>query len=382
MPFNGSGGTTQPASSIYPAVANTLIESAKFNISVADIYTMLGSCIVKDGQTTTTQRIPFSAGISVDDIDEKTAGNGVDVDGVLLKDGGIKVVGTGNFATDLLTGICEGRLTLTTATPVTTADVTAAETIYFTPYKGNRIALYDGTNWKLYVFTELSGDVPDANQMNDVFVYDNAGTLTLDIVAWTNTTTRATALATQNGVLVKSGATARRYLGSFYSTTDGNGQTNDSLLKRYVWNYYNRVRKQMLAVEGANTWTYTSATFQQANASAANQLDYVQGVSEDPVFAEVVGTFRTDQAAGSVQGTVGVGVDSTTTNSAKLMPFTVNQAANQVVHTYAKYEGFPGIGKHVLAWIESSTAAGTTTWVGDNNTPTTVQSGIMGFILG
>lgn len=65
MPFNGSGGTTQPAGSIYPATANTLIESAKSNVSFADIYTMLGSCIVKDGQTTTTQRIPFAAGASM-----------------------------------------------------------------------------------------------------------------------------------------------------------------------------------------------------------------------------------------------------------------------------------------------------------------------------
>lgn len=65
MPFNGSGGTSQPAGSIYPATANTLIESAKANASIADIYTMLASCIVKDGQTTTTQRIPFAAGASM-----------------------------------------------------------------------------------------------------------------------------------------------------------------------------------------------------------------------------------------------------------------------------------------------------------------------------
>lgn len=65
MPFNGSGGVTQPASSIYPATANTLIESAKANISIADIYAMLALCLVKDGQQTATQRIPFAAGISL-----------------------------------------------------------------------------------------------------------------------------------------------------------------------------------------------------------------------------------------------------------------------------------------------------------------------------
>ena len=40
-----------------------------------------------------------------------------------------------------------GRLTLTSGTPVTTNDVTAATTIYYTPYKGNAIQLYNGTNW-------------------------------------------------------------------------------------------------------------------------------------------------------------------------------------------------------------------------------------------
>ena len=38
------------------------------------------------------------------------------------------------------------RLTLTTATPVTTSDVTGATTLYLTPYSHNCIGLYDGTS--------------------------------------------------------------------------------------------------------------------------------------------------------------------------------------------------------------------------------------------
>jgi hypothetical protein len=89
MPFNGSGGTSQPTNSVYPASANTLIESAKFNISIADIYTMLASCIVKDGQTATTAAIPFASGIKTDDINENSAGEGVTIDSALIKDGRI-----------------------------------------------------------------------------------------------------------------------------------------------------------------------------------------------------------------------------------------------------------------------------------------------------
>lgn len=41
-----------------------------------------------------------------------------------------------------------GRLTLTTGTPITTSDVTASTSVYFTPYKGNRIALFNGCSWQ------------------------------------------------------------------------------------------------------------------------------------------------------------------------------------------------------------------------------------------
>lgn len=58
MPFNGSGAFTAPGAD-FPAVANTLIESAKFNNVVNDIATGLTTCITKDGQTTVTANIPL-----------------------------------------------------------------------------------------------------------------------------------------------------------------------------------------------------------------------------------------------------------------------------------------------------------------------------------
>lgn len=95
---------------------------------------------------------------------------------------------SGVLATTLLSGVCEGRLSLTTAVPVTTADVSGATTIYFTPYKGDRVAIYNGTVWKLYSFSEVSlalGTIV-AFQGYDVFIYDNAGTLTLETAEWKN----------------------------------------------------------------------------------------------------------------------------------------------------------------------------------------------------
>ncbi len=132
--------------------------------------------------------------------------------------------------------VCDGRLTLTTATPVTTSDVTAAATVYFTPYAGNRIALYDGAAWTMLTFAEISialgtltNDLP-----YDVFAYNNAGVVACEILAWTSKTARATALVLQDGVLSKTGALTRRYLGSFHTTATTT--TEDSLVKRLLFN--------------------------------------------------------------------------------------------------------------------------------------------------
>lgn len=58
MPFNGAGVYAPPAAD-FPAVANTLIESAKFNDIINDIATALGTAILKDGTQTVTADIPF-----------------------------------------------------------------------------------------------------------------------------------------------------------------------------------------------------------------------------------------------------------------------------------------------------------------------------------
>ncbi len=83
--------------------------------------------------------------------------------------------------------ICEGRLTLTSGTAVTVTDVTAAGTLYFTPYGGDYIGLYSGSAWELKTFSELSislsGLLP--HSIHDVYAYNNSGTPTLELTAWT-----------------------------------------------------------------------------------------------------------------------------------------------------------------------------------------------------
>jgi hypothetical protein len=63
MSYNGSG-TFVINTSGQPVVAGTVISSTAFNALTADLATGLSTAITKDGQTTTTARIPFAAGIN------------------------------------------------------------------------------------------------------------------------------------------------------------------------------------------------------------------------------------------------------------------------------------------------------------------------------
>ena len=63
MSYNGSG-TFVINSTGQPVVTGTVISSSTFNSLTADLGTGLSTAITKDGQTTTTAKIPFALGIS------------------------------------------------------------------------------------------------------------------------------------------------------------------------------------------------------------------------------------------------------------------------------------------------------------------------------
>ena len=267
--------------------------------------------------------------------------------------------------------VCEGRLTLTSGTPVTTTDVTAATTVYFTPYNGNRLAVYNGSFWIIKTFSELSITMAlaTASTPYDIFVYDNAGTLTLEKLAWTNDTTRATALTTQDGVYVKSGATTRRYLGTV-RTTSTIGQTEDSFTKRFVWNLYNRRTRVLRVRDTTDSWTYATAAYRPLNNSTSNRVEFVRGLAEDPV--QLINVMAMTQT-GSVSGAAGIGIGSTTVNSAFIYTTALPSFLSLL---WAFYRDIPAVGYNYLQPLEYSTGA-TVTFYGDSGV-TYLQTGAIG----
>lgn len=352
------------------AADTVLTALGKLQKQISDLVTTVSGkaasgAITGSGLTMATNKLLGRGTASTGAVEEITLGTGLSLTGTTLN-----AAGANNSVQDF-------RLTLTSGVPVTTADVATATTIYATPMTGKYIDLYDGTNWNRRASAEFSlalGTLTSALNY-DVFCYDNAGVPTLEFTAWTSTSARATALAYQDGVLVKSGAATRRYLGSFYtiSTT----QTCDmdvhsgTTTGRYLSNYYHRVKRSMSRVEGTGTWAYASAAWRQANASTANQLNFLIGVSEDAVFASL----SVSALSSSVNnGYSGIGLDSTTPTSLRAITgFGTTTATNSV-----SYEVLPAAGRHFLAWCEFGAGAGTLTW---NGTSGEIRSGMYGSVM-
>lgn len=158
--------------------------------------------------------------------------------------------------------IAGGRLTLESGVPVSTTDQTGKTTIYYTPFIHDKISLYDGTRWKVYTFTERSlaiGTLVKAHAY-DVFLYDNAGTLTLEAVAWKNATVTMT-LA--NPCVVTWTSHGMSTGDSVTFTTTGalpNGGVNNVAQNQQYW----------VNVTGANTFNITTS---YANVAAGVYLN-------------------------------------------------------------------------------------------------------------
>jgi len=265
-----------------------------------------------------------------------------------------------------------GRATLTSGTALTTTDVTAATSIYYTPHFHDVIQIYDGTNWIPYTFAEttLSLSGLAANTMHDGFGYISGGVLTLEAVAWTNDTTRATAVVKQNGRWCKSGTLTKRLLFTF-RTTSSIGQTEDSISKRFLHNTYNQDERLLQVVDTTDSWSYGTATWRSLNNSTANRVEFVTGV-----LTKV--KMRHSLYAATQTVYAGIALDATNTTNANIKSSTgITSAGNNAL---SMYEAYPAVGYHFLQLTEKGNGTSATIF-GDGGT-TDLQAGGIGSVLG
>lgn len=236
----------------------------------------------------------------------------------------------------------QGRLTLISNTPVMTADATAQTNVYYTPYQGNIVPIYDGANMQFYAFGQLTMALNTSNQLSgniyDLFVFINSSVVTFAAgPAWTSTSSRGTGANTTeltqigglwvnaNIITLKNGATTysnipvgrATYVGSVYMTA--NGQTgvqfrptsasggNNTILG--IWNAYNRVRVNCRSVDATSVWNYSTNAWRAANNSTSNRIRWLDGLQQSSIYATYDAVTNNNISTG--QANIGIGFNST-----------------------------------------------------------------------
>ena len=233
--------------------------------------------------------------------------------------------------------LAPGRLTLSSTEPRAIGDITDAATLYYLPDIGDRIQLFNGTDWDVHplsngISLNLTG-LPGSTVF-DIFVYWTGSAAALEAVAWANDAIRSVSRVRQNGVLCKSSDRTKRYLGTVY--TSGAGRLENSESKRFVWNYYNQIPLIAQKSDPTGAWTYNSSTFRPLNNKLSNRIEIVTG---EPVSLNVE-LFATV----TLDGSTVIGFNSITDGSLAQVfgnPVSVDNFSNTVCSlTHTKPAGY------------------------------------------
>lgn len=267
--------------------------------------------------------------------------------------------GWGNSVERLMRGLIPGGLLTTeSGVPVSTSDRTAQSTIYYTPFRHDQIALWDGAKWRPYTFTETSLALSGltSGKPYDVFGYVSSGVLALELLVWTDDTTRATAVTLQDGRYCKSGDKTRLLLGTIYTTATTT--TEDSEAKRYVCNVYNAVPRRILsAISATYSHTYTTGTWREWNAGTG--VVRPSFVSALPVGTANFGFLANLSAASAQpQGILNLQIDGTDGSARLSATNFLLYGTNVVLTAYLPSSGITA-GKHYVALVEYGNAGST-----------------------
>ena len=322
--------------------------------------------------------------------------------------GSVGSVNTLTGAVVLYTGP-QGRLTLTSHTPVMKATAGAQTTLYYDCYNGgNQVFYYNGTadvqdtisscqvstamqssstgvlssanvfdvwwssNHNICVATNGSGggwsaDTGSPSNQARGTGYSQLDTTTRPYITNANALTNCYNGATNYGSISANQAT---YLGTIY--TSGAGQVSWTLGASAsggtagllgVWNYYNRVSVGTTVTDNGTSYTYGTATVRQARASAGNQIQFVLGVQEDAVQFAYMGAVI-QNSGGTGEPVFGPGFDSTTTFG--IQP--VNGAGSALAILGASSTGIwnVGVGLHTLSANEENLSGAAPTFDGQS----------------
>lgn len=242
----------------------------------------------------------------------------------------------------------QGYLTPTTGTPIISGDVVSATAIYYTPYVGNLIPIYNGAAFVPTTFSELTLTLSASQALNtlyDVFVFNYNGILTLVTgPAWSVSTAGAgargtgagtTQLSRVNGIWTnavqmsaKNGATTytvNANLGTYVGTLYIDGvagqvtchRTFGQSRKWGIWNAYNRVPISVQAGDSTASWSYDTTTVRASNNNSANSISVLCGLPEEQTTVSFGQRVRPNSGTTNTLMSCGIGWNLTTAFAAQ-----------------------------------------------------------------
>ena len=261
-----------------------------------------------------------------------------------------------------------------TVTANITANGVANTSIYYAPYNHNLISLWNGYRWKTIEFSEieLALGTLTASKPYDIYGYLNAGVLSLELLAWTSDTVRATDITRQDGRWCKSGDKTRLLLGTLY--TDSTTSTQNSQSKKYLVNVFNELPFIMAVRETAASWTYSAGVWRQANNNSANQCDLIvpiSGLERTTLRAEVsnsTSTYRTFFIAPALDSAAYVSGDFVkgyVNNNSLFGKYSLSPIKIEKGKHFISISEFSGAGADTMTWTNIVTAGEMASFVGN-----------------
>lgn len=223
-----------------------------------------------------------------------------------------------------MAAIAQGRLTTAAGDPTPGTNQVDIGTLYYTPYSGDLISLWNGVNnrWEVRQFTERSLSLASlpANTNHDIFAYWDGDEVTLEAISWTTSTagggTRAQAITRRNGAWVKT-SDNRKLLGTLRTT--GAGLTEVSFdrstdpARIFVQNLYNRIRAKVRRYDPALSWTWNSTLKRPWNGNLNNKIEVISATGEEMIQLVFAANAQSDDYLGGGQN--GIGINSTSVDS-------------------------------------------------------------------
>jgi hypothetical protein len=256
--------------------------------------------------------------------------------------------------------LVKGRLSVSTTQPISISSSGNNNNVYFIPFNGNYIHLYENSKWTQYIFSSVSVSMTGttADTAYDVFLYSASGSVISEIVAWTDTSTRATELAWQDGYPVKTGATSRLYVGSFL--TNSTIRIDDLFNKRGVYNYFNRVPRA-IRLNKNSSHSYITEEFRYYNNDATSRIELFLGTTDHYINAYYTQLLSSGVPSGNPLRYMkfGIGADSSSAVTTEGKDCWQETTTNNIYYHSSFYLHnfrFSTVGAHYISMLEYGNA--------------------------